>query len=147
INLIALVLCRNSVIKRRMLFTLLVIGLIAALHFAGDYRVIAPTTAMAGLQKMLFALAVINTIVALAFNPWFADRIRDRAPAVVQDAIVVGLIIVVGLVAYQPDENFFAGSAIFAAVLGFALQETLGNAFAGLAIQMEKPFRVGHWVT
>jgi CRP-like cAMP-binding protein len=32
-------------------------------------------------------------------------------------------------------------------VIGFALQDTLGNLFAGLAIQIEKPFRVGHWVT
>ena len=31
-------------------------------------------------------------------------------------------------------------------VIGFALQDTLGNLFAGLAIQIEKPFRVGHWV-
>ena len=31
-------------------------------------------------------------------------------------------------------------------MLGFALQDTLGNAFAGLAIQSEKPFHVGHWV-
>src|SRR5207237_10618000 len=28
----------------------------------------------------------------------------------------------------------------------FALQDTVGNAFAGLAIQSEKPFHVGHWV-
>jgi CRP-like cAMP-binding protein len=32
-------------------------------------------------------------------------------------------------------------------VIGFALQDTLGNLFSGLAIQIEKPFRVGHWVT
>ena len=31
-------------------------------------------------------------------------------------------------------------------MLGFALQDTLGNAFAGLAIQSEKPFHVGQWV-
>jgi len=31
-------------------------------------------------------------------------------------------------------------------VIGFALQDTLGNAFAGLAIQSEKPFHVGQWV-
>ena len=31
-------------------------------------------------------------------------------------------------------------------VVGFALQDTLGNAFAGLAIQSEKPFQVGHWI-
>jgi CRP-like cAMP-binding protein len=31
-------------------------------------------------------------------------------------------------------------------VVGFALQDTLGKLFSGLAIQIEKPFRVGHWV-
>ena len=31
-------------------------------------------------------------------------------------------------------------------MIGFALQDTLGNAFAGLAIQSEKPFNVGHWI-
>jgi small-conductance mechanosensitive channel len=97
---------------------------------------------------MLLALAAINTVVALLFNPWFADRIRDGAPAVVQDAIVVGLFLAVALISVNRDSaDAFASSAIFAAVLGFALQETLGNAFAGLAIQTEKPFRVGHWVT
>jgi small-conductance mechanosensitive channel len=37
-------------------------------------------------------------------------------------------------------------SAVSAVVIGFALQDTLGNAFAGLAIQSEKPFHVGQWV-
>jgi CRP-like cAMP-binding protein len=32
-------------------------------------------------------------------------------------------------------------------IFGLALQDTLGNLFSGLAIQIEKPFRVGHWVT
>lgn len=33
-----------------------------------------------------------------------------------------------------------------AVVVGFALQDTLGNLFAGLAIQIERPFRVGNWI-
>jgi hypothetical protein len=37
-------------------------------------------------------------------------------------------------------------SAVSAVVLGFALQDTLGNAFAGLAIQSERPFNVGQWI-
>src|SRR5205085_4877987 len=40
-----------------------------------------------------------------------------------------------------------AATAVSAVVLGLALQDTLGNFFAGLAIQIEKPFRVGHWVS
>jgi CRP-like cAMP-binding protein len=44
-------------------------------------------------------------------------------------------------------DRFLATSAVGAVVLGFALQDTLGNAFAGLAIQSEKPFNIGHWIT
>ena len=37
-------------------------------------------------------------------------------------------------------------SAVGAVVAGLALQDTLGNFVAGLAIQVEKPFRLGHWI-
>ena len=43
-------------------------------------------------------------------------------------------------------EQLLTTSAVGAVVVGFALQDTLGNLFSGLAIQIEKPFRVGHWV-
>jgi small-conductance mechanosensitive channel len=147
VNAVALFAFRNRVIKRRMAFALFVLSGLAAFHFAVDFGLIArsPTTAEA--ERLIFALAAINTGVALFFNPWFADRVRDRAPAVVQDALVVALIVAVGMLSIKDSANALMSSAIFAAVLGFALQETLGNAFAGLAIQTEKPFRVGHWVT
>jgi CRP-like cAMP-binding protein len=44
------------------------------------------------------------------------------------------------------NDQLLATSAVSAVVIGFALQDTLGNAFAGLAIQSEKPFHVGHWI-
>jgi len=43
-------------------------------------------------------------------------------------------------------ERIWTVSAVSGVVVGLALQDTLGNMFAGLAIQVEKPFRVGHWV-
>ena len=43
-------------------------------------------------------------------------------------------------------DTLLTTSAVSAVVIGFALQDTLGNAFAGLAIQSEKPFNVGHWI-
>jgi CRP-like cAMP-binding protein len=43
-------------------------------------------------------------------------------------------------------EQLLTTSAVGAVVVGFALQDTLGNLFAGLAIQVEKPFRVGQWI-
>ena len=44
-------------------------------------------------------------------------------------------------------DRVMATTAVGAVVIGLALQDTLGNLFAGLAIQVEKPFRVGDWVT
>jgi small-conductance mechanosensitive channel len=138
---------RNRNIRRRLAFTVLLVATVAALHFAGDYGLTGTFAQGRAIEGLLLALAAINTLVALVFNPWFSDRVLDRAPAIVQDAIVIAAFVLAGIFLYQEDVHVFATSAIAAAVLGFALQETLGNAFAGLAIQVEKPFRVGHWIT
>ena len=97
-------------------------------------------------EKVLGAFALINAIVTLLFNPWFQDRVSDRAPAIVQDAIIGALVVGASMLVLN-NASFLTGSAIAAAVIGFALQDTLGNLFAGLAIQIERPFRVGHWIT
>jgi small-conductance mechanosensitive channel/CRP-like cAMP-binding protein len=94
---------------------------------------------------LLLAFGVANALVVLALNPWRADRIPDHFPHILQDTIVIGLF---GLAAmlFLPDK-VVTTTAVGAVVIGFALQDTLGNLFAGLAIQVERPFRVGHWVT
>jgi len=38
-----------------------------------------------------------------------------------------------------------ASSAVIGVVLGFALQESLGNVFSGLRLQLGKPFAPGCW--
>ena len=89
-------------------------------------------------------LAIVNAAVALIANPWRLDRPSDRFPAIVQDVTVIVLFVVIGTVLLR--EQLLTTSAVGAVVVGFALQDTLGNFFAGLAIQIEKPFRVGQWV-
>src|SRR5690606_81842 len=42
--------------------------------------------------------------------------------------------------------SLLATSALLTAVLGLSLQDTLGNMFAGLAIQAERPFELGDWI-
>lgn len=39
-----------------------------------------------------------------------------------------------------------ATSAVFSIVLGLALQDTLGNLFSGIALQLDKPFSIGDWI-
>ncbi len=94
---------------------------------------------------LLLAFGIANALVVLAINPWRADRIPDHYPKIVQDGIVITLFVLAAML-FMPD-RIVATTAVGAVVIGFALQDTLGNLFAGLAIQIEKPFRVGHWVT
>lgn len=98
-----------------------------------------------GVNPLLMAFAVINMVVALLLNPLGLDRLPDRFPGIVQDALLIVLFAIAASLIL--GDRIFATTAVGAVVLGFALQDTLGNLFAGLAIQIEKPFRVGHWVT
>ena len=94
---------------------------------------------------LFLAFGLANALVVLAINPWRVDRIPEHFPNIVQDAIVIALFAPRGDA--LPPGKVVATTAVGAVVIGFALQDTLGNLFAGLAIQIEKPFRVGHWVT
>lgn len=39
-----------------------------------------------------------------------------------------------------------ATSAAFSIILGLALQDTLGNLFAGISLQLDKSFEIGNWI-
>ena len=39
-----------------------------------------------------------------------------------------------------------ATSAVFSLVLGLALQDTLGNLFSGIALQIDRPFNISDWI-
>ncbi len=41
----------------------------------------------------------------------------------------------------------FTTSAIFGVILGLALQDTLGNFFAGISLQADRPFQIGDVIT
>jgi small-conductance mechanosensitive channel/CRP-like cAMP-binding protein len=99
---------------------------------------------VSALARLVLVLAIVNLVVALLVNPWRESRPSDRFPAIVQDVAVIGLFFVIATMLLR--EQLLATSAVGAVVVGFALQDTLGNFFAGLAIQIEKPFRVGHWI-
>ena len=137
----------NRLVRRKLrLSFFLALAYILVSVFLGRYA-LSPDMAARVLSviQLSMALAIINLIVVVAINPLRADHVPEHFPIIVQDTIIIGLFLVVATVAMQ--EKFLTTSAVGAVVIGFALQDTLGNMFAGLAIQVEKPFRVGHWIT
>lgn len=111
---------------------------IAVLQSVGDIEILG------ALARLVFVLAILNLGITLIANPWREDRPSERFPAIVQDVTLIGLFTIVATLLMR--EQMLTTSAVGAVVVGFALQDTLGNLFSGLAIQIEKPFRVGHWI-
>ena len=39
--------------------------------------------------KLLLAFGIVNAIVVTAINPWRVDRLPERFPGIVQDAVII----------------------------------------------------------
>lgn len=137
---------RNRLVRRKLQLTLLLLLANLCVVAALSWYPFGPDLAarIVSIGHLVLALAVINMVVVAAINPLREDRVPERFPTIVQDTLIIFLFVVVATGVM--GEKFLTTSAVGAVVVGFALQDTLGNMFSGLAIQVEKPFRVGHWV-
>jgi small-conductance mechanosensitive channel len=88
-----------------------------------------------------------------AFAVWgLRTRAGRDTPKILRDVINAALYVVALTVALRATlkvdlGGLVATSAVLSVVIGLALQEPLGNLFAGLSLQLETPFRVGDWIT
>jgi small-conductance mechanosensitive channel/CRP-like cAMP-binding protein len=80
-----------------------------------------------------------------------AHRRRAHFSTIGKDLVMLLLFVSVAIIVMVQDVKvdpmpLLASSAVIGVVLGFALQETLGNVFSGLTLQVGKPFAPGDWV-
>jgi small-conductance mechanosensitive channel len=98
---------------------------------------------------MLLAIVVTRALNELIFGLGFKARRGYEAPSLVRNifsiiAYVVAFVLIFKLFYPAIDIGaLFTTSAIFGVIIGLALQETLGNLFAGISLQADKPFQVG----
>ena len=137
----------NRYIKRRLLVSILLalagLGLEMAPRVGTLFHQDWPD-ALHKVATLLLGISLINFVVVLLLNRLRGQGVSERWPAIVQDAIVLAGALVCGLLAAR--EEFVALGVASTVVIGLALRDTLGNLFAGLALQTEKPYRVGDWV-
>ncbi len=110
----------------------------------------APTAAkVATAAYILFQFAIVRLIIE------GTDAMMRRGKAhfstILKDLLMFAGWAAVALVVLYSDfgvEPFtlLGTTTVLAAVIGFALQETLGNIFSGLTLQMGHPFDPGDWV-
>jgi small-conductance mechanosensitive channel/CRP-like cAMP-binding protein len=106
-------------------------------------------TALDDLALLLLLLGLGRAGFVLVFHGLFHWLHRD-VPKIYLDIIEFGVyvaaLVVVLAVAGVESLPILTWSAVLSVVLGLALKDTLGNLFAGLAIQAQRPFEVGDWI-
>lgn len=97
------------------------------------------------------ALFFVRTVKVIVFEYLFINSMKMGVPVLLVDLVV--LVFSLFIAAWISTSIFgvrwaplLATSAIVSVVLGLALQETLGNLFAGIALQLDKPYEIGDWV-
>jgi len=98
----------------------------------------------AWLVKSALDLLLRKTIFPDDNEPHARRLFADLAAALVY---VVALVGIMDTVLKQPISAVLATSGVMAIVLGLALQNTLADVFAGLAINIERPFGAGDWIS
>jgi small-conductance mechanosensitive channel len=99
---------------------------------------------------LAFAFGVARFMVATGL--WVRRRITSKVAAkihrdVLDFVLYVLITIPILKVQLKLDVTTMLGtSAVLSLVLGFALQDTLGNLFSGLSLQLESPFDVGDFI-
>ncbi|HKO99019.1 MAG TPA: mechanosensitive ion channel family protein [Pyrinomonadaceae bacterium] len=101
----------------------------------------------------LLAYLFVRALSSLIFRLAFRLRRGFEAPTLVRNIFsIIGFTALFFLIftIIFPGVNLgalFTTSAIFGVILGLALQDTLGNFFAGISLQADRPFQVGDVIT
>jgi small-conductance mechanosensitive channel len=111
-------------------------------------RLLPPLTSV---LVLLGAVVLIALIKRFVWELWFERKRKGRAPKFLGELVAliilfVAVVIALQLLMQKSIPGLLAGSGIAAAIIGFAMQDLLGNIIAGIAIEIGKPFKPGDWL-
>lgn len=96
-----------------------------------------------------FSIILVRTVSYLLFDVAFVKRKGREAPALLRGLLSIILYTICFLLIYKLQLRnelggfeFIATSTVVSVIIGLALQDTLGNFFAGLSIHIEQPYHI-----
>jgi small-conductance mechanosensitive channel len=98
---------------------------------------------------MALVISVVRFLSYLVMTTAFRGAGQSEVSSLVKTVLSIIIYIVSFFIIFQaqypavPLAPLFTGSTILGIVVGLALQDTLGNLFAGIALQADQPFQVG----
>jgi small-conductance mechanosensitive channel/CRP-like cAMP-binding protein len=94
--------------------------------------------------------SVVRSLFLLFFRSIPARYLIRPLPQIFLDvaqAVVYTLVLLIALASAGVEiTSIVTGSALVTAAIGISMRDTLGNLFAGVAIQVQEPFGVGDWI-
>jgi small-conductance mechanosensitive channel/CRP-like cAMP-binding protein len=133
------------------LFVLAFAGTLAAagIRYVGGSLTSISYVCLSRVSLFLAAVATINLIRIVIF-PVALRRARLEPPPIAQDLLVGFAYVAIAILILSRSgidiHGVIATSAVITAIIGFSLQDTLGNIMGGMALQMEHHIRVGDWI-
>src|SRR5687768_16689558 len=109
------------------------------------------------LRVLRAASVLLGTFLLLAlvrryyWELWYEKHHKTRAPKFVSQllglvAFIIAIFAVIGGVYGHSIEGVVFGSTVVVGIIGFAMQDLLGNIIAGIALELGKPFKTGDWL-
>lgn len=118
----------------------------------GETLVIPRLVPFVGVAAVLWgAIILLKTFRIFSFEYLFFMNMQTGVPLLLVNmltllmSVVLGSWIATGVFGFRLAP-VLATSALFSIVVGLALQETLGNLFSGIALQIDKPYTLGDWI-
>lgn len=118
----------------------------------GDFANFARVTPYIALMAFVWgSIVFVKTCRLLVLQYLFLGSMRAGVPLLLVN--IFSLLLSIVLTVWALSQVFgldlgplMATSAAFSIVLGLALQDTLGNLFAGLSLQIDKSYEIGDWL-
>lgn len=128
----------------------LVAGHVIAISIGAGQSAAGYDANIAGIAAVAFQAFATVTLATTAVFRALLPRINIALPRILIDLITaVGAIIAfiaIGRRAGFSVAGLITTSAVLTAVIGFSLQDTLGNVMGGLSVQLDKSIAVGDWI-
>ncbi len=134
-------------------------ALLAFVLFWGAFHTIASLSlpyqrvvvAVGSIAVILGAVTFIRSTKVAVFLYLFLTSRRVGVPVLLVNLVtlIISLFIGAWILTHVFEVRLaplLATSAFLSVVLGLALQDTLGNLFAGISIQIDKPYEIGDWI-
>ena len=121
---------------------------------AGDGNFAAHLSAMnvsRAICILLGAFVVIALLRRWFWELWFEKHQQQKAPKFLSQIsglfiFIAAVLVIFGGVYGHSIEGLVFGSTVVVGIVGFAMQDLLGNIIAGVALELGKPFKTGDWL-